>query len=118
LYQDKWQKPLVSGTNFVKINGVGSPNLKIINNVTFLQTSGFVENGNLSCFLRFGEPTPSRPKIVPLANGQNINLSYHNSIIVYIDSNNRQILIPFSLAIGLILWLVLRWLVTAWITAS
>ena len=28
-----------------------------------------VENGNLSCFLRFGEPTPLRPKIVPLTNG-------------------------------------------------
>jgi hypothetical protein len=83
---------LVSGTNFVKMSGVGSPNLKIINNITFLQTPRFrdrqvrfsepyynqkrfrepnlpVENGNLSCFLRFGEPTPLRPKIVPLTNG-------------------------------------------------
>jgi len=30
-----------------------------------------VENENLSCFLRFGEPTPLRPKIVPLTNGIN-----------------------------------------------
>jgi hypothetical protein len=29
--------PLVSSTNFVKMSGVGSPNLKIINNITFLQ---------------------------------------------------------------------------------
>jgi hypothetical protein len=33
-----WVKPIsVSGVNFVKTNGVGSPNLKIIDNITFLQ---------------------------------------------------------------------------------
>jgi hypothetical protein len=31
----------MSGTNFIKTNGVGSPNLKIIDNVTFLQTPRF-----------------------------------------------------------------------------
>jgi hypothetical protein len=91
-----WVKPIsVSGVNFVKTNGVGSPNLKIIDNITFLQadsvlwtffdynkvqrtesacpkTSGFVENRNLSYFLRFGEPTPIWPRIVPLANRWNL----------------------------------------------
>jgi hypothetical protein len=32
-------------------------------------TRRFVENGNLSYFVKFGEPTPFLPKIVPLANG-------------------------------------------------
>gem|GEM_PF-2654415 len=72
---------LVSGTNFVKMSGVGSPNLKIINNITFLQTPRFPRDFGVNWDRqvqfsepyynqkRFGEPTPLRPKIVPLTNG-------------------------------------------------